>query len=248
MGDRRVAETESKGGCTDCSEALRSEAIQVRSAGPESAKANPSKVSNLYDRLNVNPSTDDDDIKYLTKDELKLALDNHQASGYTALTEQEKELVHTVHDEFNIVRHFSRAKGEDNDGVSRQDLQIFVDKNAERLWRPPAGQRQLGLGSEIGQFFKIANLNLSNDRNDPQFLTEKELNRVLSDDQRDEGRLLTPKQREIAHMLLTDFDRVRKFSDLKGEDNDGISFYDLKIFAENNKGYLEAFDRSLKQK
>lgn len=240
MGDRRVAESETQGGCTDCSEALRAEAMQAR--------ANPSKVGALYDRLNVNPSTDDDDRKFLTKDELKLAVQNHQASGFTALTEQEKELVHTVDDEFNIVRNLSRAHREDNDGVSRQDLQIFVDKNADRLWNPPAGHRSLGLGTEVGQFFKIANLNLSSDRNDPQFLTERELNRVLEDDVRTEGRLLTNKQREIARMLLRDFDKVRKFSDLKGEDNDGISFYDLKLFAENNKGLLEAYDRAMKDK
>jgi len=249
MGDRRVAETETISGCTDCGDTLREEVNrELRDAGPQSAKANPSRVADLYNRLNVNPSTDDDDHKFLTKDELKLALTVHEQSGYTAFTEQEKELVHTLHDEFNIARYLSREKHEDNDGISRRDLQIFVDKNADRLWQPPAGQRHLGLGSEIGQFFKIANINPSNDRNDPQYLTEKELNRVLEDDQRDEGRLLTPKQREIAHMLLKDFDHVRKFSDLKGEDNDGISFYDLKIFAENNKGYLEAFDRSLKQK
>lgn len=243
MGDRRFAEFERTGDTSNASDALRQEAF-----GPETARANPRRVEDLYNRLNVNPSTDKDDPKFLTRDELTMAIDNHQQSGYTALTAQEKEVVYMLKDEFDIARNLSYARGEDNDGISLADLQTFVDKNTERLWRRAGSPRSEELGNDLGQFFKLANCNLSSDRHDPQYLTEKELSGILEDDRRSEERLLTVKQREMARMLLADFDRVRKFSQMRGEDNDGISFYDLKLFAENNKGQLEAIDRDSRRK
>lgn len=86
-------------------------------------------LANLMDRINFNFSNDNDDNKFLTRDELAAALNSGHDKNGEALSLAELELVSTLYRNWNRdIKNISEKKGEDNDGISVYDLYALAER------------------------------------------------------------------------------------------------------------------------
>ncbi len=94
-------------------------------------------LANLMERINFNFSSDNDDNRYLTRNELRTAMNNGRDKHGAAFNPFERELIETLYLNWKRdIKNVSERKGEDNDGISVYDLYALAE-------RQPAGFRDI---------------------------------------------------------------------------------------------------------
>lgn len=102
--------------------------------GGNDAENRRAYLSNFMERINFNFSRDNDDNRYLSKDELRTALQSGHDKHGAALSRNELELVETLYLNWKRdIKNVSEKKGEDNDGISVYDLYALAERRPAKF-------------------------------------------------------------------------------------------------------------------
>ena len=149
------------------------------------------------------------------------------------LSQQERKLAGMVLDEYDLAKSLVDGGGQ----ISRQELALYVDMNRGRLEQ----QQNLFSSSNVHEnrraylsnLMDRINFNFSKDNDDNRYLTRDELRTALNSGHDKRGEPLSHAELELVETLYLNWKRdIKNVSEKKGEDNDGISVYDLFALAE----------------